>query len=63
MEYRFEVELEANPSICGKMYQIQCVRFRPLLSSESAHTLAASRFTRKTVWIRWARQRSCRPKR
>ena len=36
IEYRLEVELNPSPSNCGKMYHIQCDRFRPLLISESA---------------------------
>jgi len=30
IEYRFDIELWPRPSNCGKMYHIQCDRFRPL---------------------------------
>jgi hypothetical protein len=28
IEYRLEAELNPSPSICGKIYHIQCERFR-----------------------------------
>ena len=34
--YCLDVELNPSPSYCGKMYHIQCDRFRPLRISDTA---------------------------
>ena len=36
MAYRLDVALDPSPSYWGKIYHIQCDRFRPLRISDSA---------------------------
>src|ERR1700731_4255896 len=48
IEYRLDIELCPRPSNCGKMYHIQCERFRPLrISVSSAIRQESSTRTKK----------------